>query len=92
MNRVHGEPTDAEWEIIVELLPLERGRWSRQSKDNCPFLNGMLYVLWVGYPWRDIALWKIELGLCSFSPMGRTGVWDALLETLVELRLTDDWP
>ena len=33
----------------------------------------------------------MELGLCGFRQWAEQGVWDALLETLVELSLTDDW-
>uniref|UniRef100_UPI001C400BFA transposase n=1 Tax=Komagataeibacter swingsii TaxID=215220 RepID=UPI001C400BFA len=48
------DQTDEEWAIIGNLLPPERGRWSRPARDNRLFLNGMLYVLRVGYPWRDM--------------------------------------
>ncbi|WP_373316382.1 transposase, partial [Saccharibacter floricola] len=49
---MRGDLTDEEWAIISELLPPERGRWSRPAHDNRLFLNGMLYVLRVGCPWR----------------------------------------
>ncbi|WP_018981037.1 transposase [Saccharibacter floricola] len=51
---MRGVLTDAEWAIIGELLPPEHGRWSRPAHDNRLFLNGMLYVLRVGCPWRDM--------------------------------------
>ncbi|WP_408879271.1 transposase [Gluconobacter sphaericus] len=35
-------------------MPSERGRWARPSGDNPRFLNGMLYVLRTGCPWRDM--------------------------------------
>nr|WP_244517823.1 transposase [Ancylobacter rudongensis] len=40
--------------MVGALLPAERGRWSRPALDNRRFLNGMLYVLRVGCPWRDM--------------------------------------
>ncbi|WP_277355560.1 transposase [Gluconobacter cerinus] len=46
--------TDQEWTMIGPLLPSERGRWVRPAGDNRLFLNGMLYVLLVGCPWRDM--------------------------------------
>ncbi len=49
-----GDLSDAEWELIGTLLPPERGRWARPAGDNRRFLNGMLHVLRVGYPWRDM--------------------------------------
>ena len=49
-----GDLSDAEWERIGPLLPPETGRWARSTGDNRRFLNGMLYVLRVGCPWRDM--------------------------------------
>lgn len=46
--------TDEEWAIVGALLPPERGRWCRSAQDNRRFLNGMLYVLRVGCPWRHM--------------------------------------
>nr|WP_321523909.1 transposase [uncultured Cohaesibacter sp.] len=40
--------------MIEALLPSERGRWARPSQDNRRYLNGMLYGLRVGCPWRDM--------------------------------------
>ena len=49
-----GHLTDREWALIGPLLPSERGRWARPSGDSRRFLNGMLYVLRTGCPWRDM--------------------------------------
>ena len=49
-----GDLTDEEWALIGPLLPPERGRWARPAGDNRRFLNGMLHVLRVGCPWRDM--------------------------------------
>ncbi|WP_408901954.1 transposase [Novacetimonas pomaceti] len=46
--------TDEEWAINGGLLPPERDRWSRLAQDNRLFLNGMLCVLHVDCPWRDM--------------------------------------
>nr|WP_234907356.1 transposase [Rhizobium rhizogenes] len=43
-----------EWRIIEGLLPTERGRKSRPAHDNRRYLNGMLHVLRVDCPWRDM--------------------------------------
>lgn len=51
---VRGDVTDEEWGVLEVLLPSERGRKSRPAHDNRRFLNGMLYVLRVGCPWRDM--------------------------------------
>ena len=88
-----GDLSDAEWTIIGPLLPPERGRWARPSGDNRRFLNGMLYVLRVGCPWRDMheRYGKWNSVYVRFRRWAEQGVWDAMLETLVELGLTDNW-
>ena len=88
-----GDLTDEEWDVIAGLLPSERGRKSRPAHDNRRFLNGMLHVLRVGCPWRDMhsryGLWNSVY--VRFRRWAEQGVWDAILATLVELGLTDDW-
>ncbi|WP_206599042.1 IS5 family transposase [Pseudovibrio sp. WM33] len=88
-----GDLTDSEWELIEALLPSERGRKSRPAQDNRRFLNGMLYVLRVGCPWRDMheRYGKWNSVYVRFCRWAEQGVWDRLLETLVELGLSDDW-
>nr|WP_234887854.1 transposase [Sinorhizobium medicae] len=49
-----GDLSDMEWRIIEGLLPTERGRKSRPAHDNRQYLKGMLHVLRVGCPWRDM--------------------------------------
>lgn len=85
--------TDAEWEVISALLPTERGRRCRPLHDNRRFLNGMLHVLRVGCPWRDLhaRYGKWNSVYVRFRRWAEQGVWDALLETLVDMGLTDDW-
>ena len=88
-----GDVTEEEWAIIGALLPPERGRWARPAQDNRRFLNGMLHVLRTGCPWRDLheRYGKWNSVYVRFRRWAEQGVWDALLETLVELGLTDDW-
>ena len=88
-----GDLTNEEWAIIEPLLPSERGRWARPAQDNRRFLNGMLHVLRVGCPWRDMheRYGKWNSVYVRFRRWAERGVWDAMLETLVELGLTDDW-
>ena len=88
-----GDLSDEEWELIGPLLPSERGRWARPAGDNRRFLNGMLHVLRVGCPWRDMheRYGKWNSVYVRFRRWAEQGVWDALLQTLVDLGLTDDW-
>jgi transposase len=88
-----GDLTDEEWNVIGGLLPSECGRKSGPSHDNRRFLDGMLHVVRVGCPWRDMheryGRWNSIY--VRFRRWAEQGVWDALLQTLVDFGRTDDW-
>ena len=88
-----GDLTDREWAMTGPLLPSERGRWARPAGDNRLFLNGMLHVLRTGCPWRDMheRYGKWNSVYVRFRRWTEQGVWDALLQTLVDQGLTDNW-
>ena len=88
-----GDLSNAEWAIIGMLLPPERSRKARPAHDNRRFFDGMLYVLRVGCSWRDMheRYGKWNSVYVRFRRWAEQGVWDALLGTLVELGLTDNW-
>ena len=88
-----GDLTDQEWAMIGPLLPPERGRWARPFGDNRQFLNGMLHVLRTGCPWRDRheRCGKWNSVYVRFRRWAEQGVRDTLLQTLVDLGLTDNW-
>src|SRR3546814_13291651 len=87
-----GDLSDAEWALIGPLLPSERGRWARPAGDNRRFLNGMLHVLQVGCPWRDMheRYGKWNSVYVRFRSWAEQGAWDGLLQTLVDLGLRSD--
>lgn len=72
-----GDLTDEEWAVLEGLLPSERGRKARPAHDNRRFLNGMLHVLRVGCPWRDMheryGKWNSVYPQCIDAPM-RKGI------------------
>lgn len=88
-----GDLSEAEWELIGPPLQLERGRWACPAGDNRLFFNGILHVPRVGCPWRDMheryGTWNSVY--VRFRRWAEQGVRDALLQTLVDLGLTDDW-
>ncbi len=67
------------------LLPPEFGK-ARPAYDNRRFLDGMLHVLYVGCLWRDMheRYGKWNSVYVRFRRWAEQGLWDALLETLVQ--------
>jgi transposase len=47
------ELTDEEWALLEPLLPPPRGQ-GRPYQDHRRILNGILFVLHTGVPWRDL--------------------------------------
>src|SRR5438067_2632234 len=48
------ELTEAEWARLWPLLPPERPRVGRPNKDHRTVVNGILWKLATGAPWRDL--------------------------------------
>ena len=46
--------TDAQWERIAPLVPGKKGDLGRAGKDNRRFVEGVLWVVRTGAPWRDV--------------------------------------
>src|SRR3954467_7887987 len=46
--------TDAQWRRLEPLLPPERPRTGRPNHNHRTILNGILWVLRTGAPWRDL--------------------------------------
>ena len=48
------ELTDRQWEQLAPLLPPERPATGRPSRDHRTILNGILWKVRTGAPWRDV--------------------------------------
>jgi transposase len=81
-----GAVTDAEWLIINPLLP-DRGERGPAVANKRRTVNGILWVLRTGAPWRDMPKrygnWNSVF--VRFTRWSKLGVWDAVLETLTSL-------
>lgn len=74
--------SDAQWREMKSLLPPERGRRGRPAKDNRLMVEGMLWVLRTGAPWRDL---PDEFGpwnsvYTRFRRWSARGVWQTAFE------------
>jgi transposase len=77
------ELSDAEWARLVRLLP-PRQTGGRPYHDHRPILNGILWILHTGAPWRDLperyGPWRTVYS--RFRRWTQAGVWDRVLAAL----------
>src|SRR5918992_6339992 len=82
MNR--GDLTNAQWERLQPLLPPQKPKTGRPAVDHRRILNGILWVLRTGAPWRDLperyGSWRTVAS--RFYRWQRAGVWDRVLAAL----------
>jgi len=76
-----GELTDAAWAVIAPLLP-SNGRRGKQWTDHRRVINGILWKLRTGAPWRDLPERYGPWQTCydRFVRWRRDGTWDRLLQ------------
>jgi transposase len=77
--------TDAEYDRLRPLLPANDGKRGRPySLDHRCTLDGVLWVLHTGAPWRDLpgryGDWRSVFD--RFNRWRKSGVWDAVLAAL----------
>lgn len=85
------EISDEQWENIKGLFPQNAGKRGRQWKDHRTMLNGMLWVLCSGAPWRDLperyGNWKTVYD--RFRRYRIEGTFDKILGSL-QLKLNEE--
>lgn len=87
------ELTDAQWERIKDILPPERKRGAgRPAKDNRVMLNGIIYWLNTGVPWRDLPERFGPWGsvYTRFNRWTKQGVWEKLIAALIAQDIVDE--
>jgi transposase len=79
MNR--GELTNTPWERLQPLLPPQKPKTDRPSLDHRRILNGIVWILRTGAPWRDLperyGPWRTVAS--RFYRWQRAGLWSQLL-------------
>ncbi|MFI2477053.1 IS5 family transposase [Nocardia xishanensis] len=79
--------TDQQWELLERLLPRSEGRVGRNFANNRRVVEGMLYRLRTGIPWRDLpevfgpwqTAWKRHRRYAG------DGTWDRVLTAMLTL-------
>lgn len=88
--------TDQEWEHVSPLIPRREAKTGRPAKDPRLMLDGVLWILGTGAPWRDL---PDRFGSCKtvhryFTQWRSAGVFDAIIDAL-QIKLDDqgliDW-
>ena len=89
------ELSDFQYARLAPLLPKHDhdGKAGRPWLPHRTVINGILWILHTGAPWRDLPerYGKWNSVYVRFRRWAEQGVWDAILETLVDLGLTDNW-
>ena len=87
------ELSETKWNRIKEILPPERKpQGGRPAKNNRLMLNGIIYWLKTGIPWRDLperfGPWKSVY--TRFRTWTLQGVWEKLFQHLIEQDIVDE--
>ena len=91
-----GDLSNEQWERIKLLLPKQKTTRGRPSQDHRTVLNGILWVLRTGAPWRDIPerYGKWTTIYSRFQRWRKAGIWDRMfaeLQTTVAQESNVDW-
>lgn len=78
------EVTDEQWEFLEPLIPRQIARTGRKPKDPRLMLNGVLWILRTGAPWRDLPerFGKWQTVYDHFRTWRDSGVYDRILQAL----------
>lgn len=84
-----GDLSETEWRVLKDLLPIEasnRGR-GRRPVDNRAVINGILWRLRTGTPWRDVPekYGKWNSIYRRFRRWSAAGVWEVVSVNLAEI-------
>lgn len=81
-----GELTDKQWQRLQPLLPPEKPKKGRPNLSHRQIINGILWLLRTGAPWRDIperyGIWSTLSS--RFYRRRQAGLWTQLWTTLQE--------
>ena len=79
-----GDLTDQQWQQLQPLLPPQKPTTGRPAKDHRTIINGILWVLRTGAPWRDLperyGLWPTVAS--RFYRWRQDGLWERLLASV----------
>ena len=96
MSRKRHELTDEQWDQLDPLLPPQKPGTGRTNLDHRTVINGILWILKTGAPWRDLPerYGKWQTVYSRFYRWRKGGVWDRIFQQLQQIKDRDgqlDW-
>jgi len=85
-NSIHrrGDLSDAQWKRLKPLLPAQKPDVGRPGNDHRTVVNGILWIVRTGAPWRDLperyGAWETVSG--RFYRWRQQGLWQQILQKL----------
>lgn len=91
-----GDLSDAQWSKLKPLLPPQKPKTGRPATNHRQIINGILWILRTGAPWRDLPThYGIHSTVSSrFYRWRKAGIWDdilAKLQTMADYEGRIDW-
>src|SRR3954467_1198032 len=82
--KLRHEHTDPQWEQIAPLLPPERPPSGRPNRDHRTIINGIVWRLCTGVPWRDLPerYGKWQTVYSRLRRWQAAGVWERVLRAV----------
>ncbi len=89
-----GDLSDAQWNKLEPLLPPQKPNIGRPAENHRKIINGILWILRTGAPWRDLPIcYGIHSTVSSrFYRWRKVGIWDdilAKLQTMADIDLNN---
>lgn len=91
-----GDLTDEQWKKLEPLLPPQKPKTGRPGHNHRQIINGILWILRTGAPWRDLPdCYGVHSTVSSrFYRWQKAGIWDEVwqkLQTIADFEGKIDW-
>lgn len=92
MMKNRGDLSNERWARLKPLLPPEKPKTGKPNNDHRTVVNGILWILRTGAPWRDIPerYGKWQTVATRFYRWQKAGVWNQILENLQAMPAAGD--
>lgn len=88
MSRKRHELTDEQWSQLEALLPPQKPATGRTNLDHRQVVNGILWILKTGAPWRDLPerYGKWQTIYSRFYRWRKNGIWNGIFQQLQQIK------